>query len=155
MVKKSEKKAGKAAEKVAQTKILNLLSFTTAVKAINGLILALKKELSAWVLEGPTGTTDKNYPYRQAGKVAGVLIQDNPQHEIDINALIGKIGLINVVAFLSIKRTALVEAIKAGKISGITQQELAEITRTTTGEPKVIPYYGSLDMAQVLSTEEE
>jgi len=153
-----KKGATKAEEKVLKswaTKILRFLSFGTAVKAMNALIKALRKELAIWVIEAPTGKTPQNYFYRQAGKLAGVLLQDSPQYEIDINALAGKIGLKKLIDFISVKRTALVKAIEAGLIPGITLKELEAITKTTYGEPKVIPYYGTLDLAEILAAEEE
>lgn len=153
--KKNPTKAEEKALKAWARKILQLLSFGTAVKAMNALIKALKKELVNWVKEAPTGKTPQNYPFRQVGKLAGVLLQDNPQYEIDIDALAGKIGLKKLIDFLSVKRTPLVKAIEAGLVPGITLKELEAITKTTYGEPKVIPYYGTLDLAEILVAEEE
>lgn len=155
----AKKKNGKKVEekllKSWAAKILQLLSYGTAVKAMNALIKALKKELALWVTEAPTGKTSQNYSFRQAGRLAGVLLQDNPQYEIDIDALAGKIGLKALVDFISVKRTALVKAIEGGLVSGITLKELENITKTTYGEPKVIPYYGTLDLSAILPEAEE
>lgn len=153
--KKDGKKAEEKALKGWATKILQLLSFGTAIKAMSALMKAHKKELAIWVAESPTGETPQNYPYRQAGKLAGALLQDNPQYEIDIDALAGKIGLKRLIDFISVKRTALVKAIEAGLVSGITLKELEAITKTTYGEAKVIPYYGTLDITAILAEGEE
>lgn len=155
MVKKDSKKAEEKALKSWAVKILQLLSYATVAKGMGALMKAIKKELAVWVTEAPTGKTPQNYPYRQAGKLAGALLQDNPQYEIDINALAGKIGLKGLVDFISVKRTVLVKAIEAGLVLGITLAELEAITKTTYGEPKVIPYYGTLDLAEILSAIEE
>ncbi len=152
--KKNAKKEEKELKSWA-AKILQLLSFTTAIKAMNALAKLLKIELAAWVKAAPTGNTSQGYPYRQAGKLAGALLQSNPQHEIDIDALVGKIGLKKTIEFISVKRSALVKAIEAGLVPGIALKELEEITKISFGEPKVIPYYGTLNLADILSSEEE
>lgn len=136
-----EQKGKNKEEEMVKQKILNLMSFKTTQKSLEENEEAIKEFLRPYVETNALGLTlDKGYKFWEKD-VCGVELQDNPQHETDIDGLINLVGLKQAIEFLVINRTALLEAIKAKRIN-ITEEELAKITKTTYGKKKVIPYYG-------------
>lgn len=127
-----------------EEKILTFLSLKTVIKALVEEKEELNKAIRLYVKTNSKGKTSEGYLFWE-GKTAGALLQDNPLHETSVEGLIAKIGLVEASKFLIVNRTGLLNAIKADVI-GLTLEQLKEITATSWGDKKVIPYYGLRDI---------
>lgn len=136
-------------EREMEEKIQKLLSLQTAVGSLNEEVENLKKEFRVYVERNSVGVTAKGYKFWE-GEIVGVELQDNPQHVTDVNGLVAKIGLEKAVKYLSINRTALTGDIKAKVLTILTFEELKQITSTTYGQKKVVPYYGRKNIKKII-----
>ena len=131
-------------ETAMEEKILTFLSLRTVIKALVEEKEELDKAIRSYIKTNPKGKSPEGYLFWE-GKTAGALLQDNPLHKTSIDGLIAKIGLVEASKFLIVNRTSLLNAIKAEVIS-LTLEQLKEITETSQGEKKVLPYYGVRDI---------
>lgn len=130
---------------LVKQKILELMGLKTSQKTLNEQIEAIKEFLRNYVENSPMGLTLKKYKFWEKD-ICGVELQDNPQHETDLTQFISLVGLQRAVDFLTINRTAVLDAIDA-KVFEISHEDLEKITKTTYGKKKVIPYYGLKNLA--------
>jgi CRISPR/Cas system-associated protein endoribonuclease Cas2 len=139
--KTSEEKEKIKENEMAKAKILELMALKTAQKSLEEMIEKIKEFLRNYVEINALGLTpEKQYKFWEKD-LCGVELQDNPQHETDIDGFINLVGIRQAVEFLIINRTAILEAISAKRLD-ITEKDLEKITKTTYGKKKVKPYYG-------------
>ena len=136
--------------KIADAKAGVFLTLLGTIKFLKEQLKDLKAFLSKFVNENTYGKTGAGYPY-WIGEKHGVILQDSPSYSVTLDALIqAGVPIADVLPFVRIKHTDMLNAIKAGTFTALTAEQFQALLKRKDGKPKVFVYSASDMTAQIL-----